>query len=148
MYQWYQSMLRVICFLSIILLFVYSDVTAQKKGKEDWKSSPLSMHDKLISQANTQRIASWAMLTAGISMTLGGVAKSIAPAFKDVPKTDIRLLWLPVTGILTTIASIPMANSSKKSRKKAWQVLEQSASIGNQKQPFARYPAIGLKISL
>jgi hypothetical protein len=141
-------MLRVICFLSILLSCTFSDAIAQKKGKEDWKNSPLAMHDKLISKANSQRFASWGMLTAGISLTLGGVAKSIAPAFKDVPKTDIRLLWLPVTGILTTIAAIPMANSSKKSRKNAWQVLEQSASIGNQKQPFARYPAIGLKISL
>jgi len=141
-------MLRVICFLSIISLFVYTDVIAQKKGKDDWKSSPLAMHDKLISKATSQQFASVGMMTIGLTVTLGGIAKSIAPAFKDVPKTDIRLLWLPVTGILTTIASIPMSNSAKKMKKKAWQVLEQSASIGNQKQPFARYPAIGLKISL
>lgn len=141
-------MMRAICFLSIILACTFSEVSAQKKGKDDWKSSPLAMHDKLISKANSQRFATVGMMTVGLSLTLGGVAKSIAPAFKDVPKTDIRLLWLPVTGILTTIAAYPMANSAKKTRKKAWQVLEQSASIGNQKQPFTRYPAIGLKISL
>ena len=141
-------MLRVICFLSIILSCTFSEVFAQKKGKEDWKSSPLSMHDKMISKANSKRFTSVGMMTIGLSVTLGGIAKSISPAFKDLPKTDIRMLWLPVTGILTTIAAYPMSRSSKKMRKKAWEVLEQSASFGNQKQPFTRYPAIGLKISL
>lgn len=134
--------------LSFIMLFSFSDVSAQKKVKDNFNSSPLAIHDKLITKANTQRIASWGMLTAGISMTLGGYAKAISPAFKDVPKTDIRLLWLPVTGILTTIAAYPMAKNSRKTRKQAWQVLEQSASIGDQKQPFTRFPAFGIRISL
>jgi hypothetical protein len=139
---------RSLILLIIILFSCAPGLWAQKKGKDDWKSSPLAMHDKLISQADAKRFASWGMITFGVSMTLGGYAKLISPAFKDVPKTNVRMLWLPVTGILTTIAAYPMSRSSKKIRKKAWEVIEQSAYIGNQKQPFARYPAIGLKISL
>ena len=134
--------------LSFIMFFSFFNVSAKKKVKDNYNSSPLSMHDKLISKANSQRFAAVGMMTIGFSLTLGGFAKSIAPAFKDIPKTDIRLLWMPVTGILTTIAAYPMSKKSKKNRKQAWQVLEQSASIGNQKQPFTRFPAIGIRISL
>jgi hypothetical protein len=141
-------MVRLLSFLIIFCISTSSVVFAQKKDKDAWKSSPLSMHDKLISKANSQRFATVGMMTVGLSLTLGGFAKSIAPAFKDLPKTDIRLLWMPVTGILTTIAAYPMSKNSRKNRKKAWEVLEQSASIGNQKQPFTRFPAIGLRISL
>lgn len=140
-------MTRALFLLTILSLCTFCKVLAQNKANDDWKNSPLSIHDKLISKSNAQRFTSVGMLTVGMSLTLGGIAKSISPGFKDVPKTNIRLLWLPVTGILTTIASFHMSKSSKKNRKKAWQVLEQSASIGNQKQPFSRYPAIGLRIS-
>ena len=165
-------MLHSIFFLIIFSISVFSSVFAQEqqpqtqpqeqpaqqdqkqdkekkqKKQKDWQNSPLALHDKLLSQANTKRFVSWTMITIGASMTVGGFAKSISPAFEGTPKSDIRLIWLPVTGILTTIAAYPMARSSKRTRKKAWQVLEQAAYIGDQKIPFTRYPAIGLKISL
>ncbi len=139
---------RILLLLSIVLLTNATASFSQKKGKGDWRSSPLTMHDKMISQADTKRMASSGMLLLGFTLTAGGVAKYISPAFKEIPKSDLRLLWLPVAGVLTTIASFPMARSSKKIRKQAWQILEQSASLGNQKQPFTRFPAVGLKISL
>jgi len=139
---------RILLLLLIVLLTNATASFSQKKGKEDWRSSPLAMHDKMISQANTKRMASSGMLLVGFSLTLGGVAKYISPAFANTPKPDPRLIWLPVAGVLTTIAAYPIAKSSKKIRKQAWQILEQSASLDNQKQPFTRYPAVGLKISL
>lgn len=135
--------------LSLIFLTAFNLCSsAQKKEIKDWKNSPQAIHDKLISQANGKKFVSLGMVVVGVSVTLGGVAKSISPAFKEVPKTDIRVLWMPVAGILTTIAAYPMARSGRAARKKAWQVLEQSASMGNPSQPFIRYPAIGLQISL
>jgi len=137
---------RIHLILLCLLLLNSSLLMAQKKQKEDWKSSPLAMHDKLISQANSKRFGSWVLMLAGTSITLGGIAKYISPATANWSNSDPRLIWLPAVGILTTVASIPMSNSAKKTRKKAYAVLEGSAYLGNQKIPITRYPALGIKI--
>jgi hypothetical protein len=140
-------MKQVLLLLLTVLVFALD--TIGQKRTDPGMSSPQALHDQYIQQANNKKMLGFVMLTGGVALTVGGLAKMRAPSFEGVSKTDPRLLWLPVVGILSTAASFPMMKSSKRLREKAVMALDdESAFIGNQRLPFSTYPALSLKIRL
>jgi hypothetical protein len=144
----------VFFFLSICLIS-YS-ASAQKSKKEDKSKkskyenlSPQARHDAYLQSANNQKLLGWLALGLGGSMMIGGTAKMLSGSFKDVSKTDIRLIWLPTVGVLACVGSYFIVKNSKDKRKKAAMMLEQeSAYIGHpQHIPFT-YPTFGIRISI
>lgn len=139
----------------LILLFA-GDAAAQKTKKQDKKDagrlenmSPQARHDAYLQMANNQRLLGWFALGLGSSMIIGGAAKMTSDSFKDVPKTDMRLLWLPTVGILTTVGSYFIVKNSKEQRKKAALILErESAQLGHPQHVPLCYPTVGISISL
>ena len=111
--------------------------------------SPQARHDLYIQKSNNQKLLGWFSLGLGSSLILGGAAKMMSESFKDVPKTDIRLIWLPAAGILASVGSYFIIKDSKQMRKKAALMLQQeSTHIGHpQHIPFA-YPTVGIRISI
>lgn len=140
--------MKQVLLLLLTVLVLAHDTIAQKR-KDAGMSSPQALHDQYIQQANNKKMLGFVMLTGGVALTVGGLAKMRAPSFEGVSKSDPRLLWLPVVGILSTAASFPMMKSSKRLREKAVMALEdESAFMGNQRLPFSTYPALSLKIRL
>lgn len=139
------SLKRIVSFI-ILLVFTIQFAVAQKK---DPGASPQALHDMYMEQATKKRIIGWTMFGGGLAFTLGGVAKSMSPTFKGVPKTDPRLIWLPAVGIISTIGSIPMLMSAKKLDRKADMILKgDNAFISPNSNWSQSYPAIGLRIYL
>ena len=144
----------------LISLFVLSgsswaQETKKDKSKNQEKErienlSPQAKHDAYIQKANNQKLLGWFAMGLGTSMALGGTSKMMSDAFKGSSKTDIRLLWLPVAGILTGIGGYFIVKDSKDRRKKAALILEQeSAQIGHPQQiPNFYYPTIGISIAI
>lgn len=131
--------------LTFILLISFSVQYAA--GQE--KTSPQALHDTYMEQAKKKRIIGWTMFGTGMAMTLGGVAKSMAPGFEGVPKTDPRLLWLPVVGILTTLGSFPMLSNANKLERKGEYYLRSDNAFTTPGQRFVPdYPAIGVRFRI
>jgi hypothetical protein len=140
-------MKRAYIFTLLFLTFC-GNLFAQKQ-KQGEMASPQALHDQYVQQANNRQMMGYVLLTGGVALTVGGIAKMKAPSFQNVSKGDPRLLWLPVVGILSTAASFPMMKSSRKLREKAVMALDdESAFIGNQRVPFQSYPALRLTIPL
>lgn len=136
-------------FLFLLTFLVFAGNLLAQKRKDGEMASPQALHDQYIQQANNKKMLGYVLFSGGIALTVGGLAKMRAPSFETVSKTDPRLLWLPVVGILSTAASFPMIKSSKRIREKAAMALDnESAFIGNQPVPFSSYPALTLRISL
>jgi len=138
------------------ILISQGNASAQLFKKKDKKEkgklenlSPQAQHDAYVQMANNQKLLGWFALGLGSSMILGGAAKMTSNSFKDVPKTDIRLLWLPTVGILTTVGSYFIVKNSKEKRKKAAVILEkESAQLGHPQHIPHCYPAVGIRVSI
>ncbi len=136
-------------FLFLLSFLVFAGNLLAQKRKDGEMASPQALHDQYIQQANNKKMLGFVMLTGGVALTVGGLAKMRAPSFEGVSKTDPRLLWLPVVGILSSAASFPMMSSSKKLRKKAAFVLqEETVFIGNKALPHLVYPSLGIRITI
>ncbi|MFN5334144.1 MAG: hypothetical protein ACK5BV_03020 [Bacteroidota bacterium] len=144
----------VFFFLSVYLISF--NVSAQKSKKEDKSKkskyenlSPQARHDAYLQNATNQKLLGWLSLGLGGSMIIGGTAKMLSGSFKDVSKTDIRLIWLPTVGALACIGSYFIVKNSKEKRKKAAMMLEQeSAHIGHPQHIPIYYPTFGIRISI
>ncbi len=111
--------------------------------------SPQARHDLFIQKSNNKKMLGWFSLGLGGSMILGGTAKMLSESFKDVPKTDIRLIWLPAAGILASVGSYFIIKDSKQMRKKAALMLQQeSTHIGHPQHIPLAYPTVGIRISI
>ncbi|HMO32109.1 MAG TPA: hypothetical protein PKE63_11330 [Lacibacter sp.] len=152
MIQMQQQVMGKSGLLLVFLLLALAGSAQPFKKKEKWEDSELSpqaQSDRYLMRATTNKLAGWTMFGTGISLTLGGLAKMKAPAFENTPKSDLRLLWLPVAGLLTTAASIPIITSSKRLREKARLVLsDENVFIGDRRQPAFTYPSVGFRLQL
>lgn len=128
----------------ILLVFTAQFAAGQKK---DPGASPQALHDMYMEQATKKRIIGWTMFGGGLALTIGGVAKTMSPAFRNVSKSDPRLIWLPAAGIISTIGSIPMLMSAKKLDRKADMILKGDNAVlipnSNWQQS---YPAVAIRI--
>ena len=143
------------CLLAIFL-FSASTVYSQKTKKEKKEKinafenlSPQARYDAYVQQGNNQKLLGWFTLGVGTSIMIGGAAKMTSDSFKGVPKTDIRLIWLPATGFIAAVSSYFIVREGKRKRKKASIMLEEeNAFIGNpQFQPIS-YPSFGIRIPI
>jgi hypothetical protein len=145
-----------ILLLLFFMLISQGDLSAQLFKKKDKKEkgrlenlSPQAQHDAYVQMANNQKLLGWFALGLGSSMILGGTAKMMSNGFKDVPKTDIRLIWLPAVGVLTTVGSYFIVKNSKEKRKKAAIILEkESAQLGHPQHVPHCYPTVGIRVSI
>jgi hypothetical protein len=146
-------------FSIILLLVICNSISAQKTQKIDSKNSkkqkienlsPQAKHDAYIQKANNQRVLGWFTLGLGSTLILGGTAKMMSDGFKDVSKTDIRLIWLPAAGIIASVGSFFIIKDSKNKRKKAALLLQQeSTQIGHpQNIPNFYYPTVGVRLTI
>jgi hypothetical protein len=146
-------------FLLILSLITFCTcISAQQVKKEQKKNmqkamienlSPQARHDLFIQKSNNKKMLGWFSLGLGGSMILGGTAKMLSESFKDVPKTDIRLIWLPAAGILASVGSYFIIKDSKQMRKKAALMLQQeSTHIGHPQHIPLAYPTVGIRISI
>jgi hypothetical protein len=136
---------RIIPFI-IFLLVTTKFAAAQKK---DPGASPQAMHDMYLEQATKKRIIGWTMVGGGTAMIIGGIAKSMSPTFKDIPKTDPKLLWLPAAGLLSTIGGVTMVLSAKKLDRKADLMLKgEGAMLIPNSNWTESYPALTVRIRL
>jgi hypothetical protein len=140
-------------FILLILIASSQLCFAQKKVKEkvqreDPALSPQALHDLYIKKRNEKRLFGWTLIGAGTSMVIGGYAKMNAPGFQNTNKSDTRLIWLPVAGILTAASGIPLLSSAKKFDKKADAALQDEEVFIAPGLPYYRYPAIALRIKL
>ena len=147
--------MKVIFFFLLIMLAGFGQISAQKSKKEKKKDklenlSPQARHDAYLQMANNQKLLGWFGVGLGGSMVIGGAAKMMSESFKGVSKTDIRLIWLPVAGVLIGGGGYYIVKNSKEKRKKAALILEQeSACLGNpQHIPSFSYPAIGVRFTI
>jgi hypothetical protein len=141
-------------FLSLSLFTISATAQKTKKDSKSKKSkyenlSPQARHDAYLQNANNQKLLGWFSLGLGGSMIIGGTAKMLSNSFKDVSKTDIRLIWLPTVGTLACIGSYFIVRNAKDKRKKAAMMLEQeSAHLGHPQHIPLSYPTIGIKIPI
>jgi hypothetical protein len=149
--------MKGILILLLTIIVCCGNLYAQKSKKQEKTSqdklkdlSPQARHDAYIQMANNQKLLGWFAVGLGGSMIIGGSAKMMSQSFKDVSKTDIRLLWLPVTGALIGVGGYFIVNKSKEKRKKAALILSQeSAYIGHpQHLPQLSYPSVGIGIKI
>lgn len=145
-----------ILLMLFFILISQGNASAQLFKKQDKKEkgrlenlSPQAQHDAYLQKANNQKLLGWFALGLGSSMVLGGTAKMMSNSFKDVSKTDMRLLWLPAAGVLTTVGSFFIVKNSKEKRKKAAMILEkESAQLGHPQHVPYCYPTVGIRVSI
>jgi len=143
-------------FFFLTLFLFYFSASAQKSKKEDKSKkskyenlSPQARHDAYLQSASNQKLLGWLALGLGGSMIIGGTAKMMSGGFKDVPFTDVRLMWLPTTGVLACVASYFIVKNAKGKRKKAALMLEQeSVYFGNPQYTPISYPTVGIRIMI
>jgi hypothetical protein len=143
-------------FFLLMLCMISTAASAQKSKKNNTSKkskyenlSPQARHDAYLQSANNQKLLGWFALGVGGSMIIGGASKMMSTSFKGVPKTDIRLIWLPTVGALACAGSYFIIKTSKEKRKKAALMLEQeSAYIGHPQLPSFSYPSLGLRIAI
>ncbi len=148
--------MKTLFFCLLALLLTSSTVYSQKTKKEDKEKkssldnlSPQARHDYYVQMGNNQKLFGWVTLGLGSSLIIGGSAKMMSDSFKGVPKTDIRLIWLPSAGIIAAVSSYFIVRSGKQNRKKANLILEEeSAFIGNPQSHPIYYPSFGISIPI
>jgi hypothetical protein len=141
--------------LIITFLICFGTSYAQKSKKEPKEKkraenlSPQARYDAYLQSANNQKLLGWFALGLGSSMVIGGSAKMVSDSFKGVPKTDTRLLWLPVVGTLTAVSSYFIIKKSKEKRKRASMILErESACLGDPQHTPLSFAAVGVRIHI
>lgn len=145
--------MKYLLFFLSLCLFSFS-LSAQKTKKESKSKksnyenlSPQARHDAYLQNANNQKLLGWFSLGIGGSMIIGGTAKMLSNGFEGVPKTDIRLIWLPTVGTLACVGSYFIVKNSKEKRKKAAMMLQQeSAYFGHPQHIPLSFPTIGIRI--
>jgi hypothetical protein len=148
--------MKTLFFCLLALLLTSSTVYSQKTKKEEKEKksgienlSPQARHDYYVQMGSNQKLLGWVTLGVGTSILIGGTAKMMSDSFKDVPKTDVRLLWLPSVGVIAAVGSYFLVRSGKQNRKKANLILEEeSAFIGNPQSHPIYYPSFGISIPI
>jgi hypothetical protein len=143
-------------FLFLSICLISFSASAQKSKKEDKSKkskyenlSPQARYDAYLQSSNNQKLLGWFALGVGGSMIIGGTAKMLSSGFKDVPKTDIRLIWLPTVGTLACVGSYFIVKNAKEKRKKASMLLQQeSAHIGHPQHIPLSYPTVGIRFPI
>ncbi len=148
--------MKALFFLIFSFLFLSSSVFSQKTIKEKKQRetglenlSPQAQYDYYMQMGDNQKLLGWFTLGVGSSLIIGGSAKMMSPSFKGVPISDIRLLWLPATGLVAAVSSYFIIKSGKQKRKQANLFLEkESAFIGNPQFQPIYYPSFGFSIPI
>lgn len=122
------------------------ELLAQRQKEQ--MASPQALSDRYMAKANNNKVMGLIMTGGGISMTLGGLAKMQSPAFEGVSKSDMRLLWLPVAGVLTTLTGALTVKSSKTWRKRANMILMDENVFLVPDRPAFRYMGAGIRVTL